>query len=91
MTTSLIRLGWSDFVEQHFEPFRQQGLVPARIAREDRGAYLVYCERGEVVAEVTGRFRHEAMSRSGFPAVGDWVAIRNQQGGHRHEWLVGCR
>ncbi len=75
MTTDMIRLGWSDFFEQHFEPFRQQDLIPARVAREDRGAYLVYYERGEVVAEVTGRFRHEVMSRSSFPAVGDWVAI----------------
>ena len=30
MTTSVIGLGWGDFFEQHFEPFRQQGLIPAR-------------------------------------------------------------
>ena len=74
MTARMAQLGWNDFFEQHFEPFRPQGLIPARVAREDRGAYLVYCEGREVAAEVTGRFRHEATSKSDFPAVGDWVA-----------------
>ena len=76
MNTRVIGLGWSDFFEEHFEPFGERGLMPGRVAREDRGAYLVYFEGGEVVAEVTGRFRHEAISRSGFPAVGDWVAMK---------------
>ena len=74
MTRSLAELGWSPLLEEHFEAFRQQGLVPARVTREDRGAYHVYCQQGEVLAEVTGRFRHDALSRSDFPAVGDWVA-----------------
>src|SRR5262249_21780513 len=30
----------------------------------------------EVLAEIAGRLRHEAESRAGLPAVGDWVALR---------------
>ncbi len=68
-------LGWNGFFEQHFEPFRNQGLVPARVAQEHRHRYVVYCEKGQMQAEVSGKFRHEAGSREGFPAVGDWVAV----------------
>jgi ribosome biogenesis GTPase len=58
-----------------FEPFRQQGLTPARVVREDREIYLVQSAVGALWAEVTGKLRHEALSRSAYPAVGDWVAI----------------
>jgi ribosome biogenesis GTPase len=37
--------------------------------------YRVYCEHGELLAEVTGRVHYNAQSRSDYPAVGDWVAI----------------
>jgi ribosome biogenesis GTPase len=75
MTTNLVKLGWSSFFEEHFRPFGDHGLIPGRVARQDRDSCLAYCEQGEVAAEVTGRFRYEALSRSDFPAVGDWVAI----------------
>ncbi len=73
-------LGWNDFFEQNFEPFRNQGLVPARVAQEHRQHYVVYCEGGQMQAEVSGKFRHEADSREGFPAVGDWVAASVRPG-----------
>jgi ribosome biogenesis GTPase len=73
-------LGWNDFFEQHFEPFGDHGLIPARVAQEHRQHYVVYCERGQMQAEVSGKFRHEAGSREGFPAVGDWVAASVRPG-----------
>ncbi len=72
---NLVELGWNSFFEQHFEPFRNGGYVPARVAREHRELYVVYGEQGEFAAKVSGKMRHKAESRSDFPAVGDWVAI----------------
>ena len=74
----LKQLGWDSFFEQHFEPFRNEGCVPARVAREHKELYLVYCEDRELAAKVSGRFRHNASARSDFPAVGDWVAIESR-------------
>lgn len=73
-------LGWNDFFEQHFELFENQGLIPARVVQEHRQHYVVYCERGQMQGEVSGKFRHEAGSREGFPAVGDWVAVSVRPG-----------
>jgi ribosome biogenesis GTPase len=70
----LADLGWNDHFEGHFTEFRNQDLVPARVAQEHRRVYLLYCEEGEVWGEVSGRFRHQAVSKGEFPAVGDWVA-----------------
>lgn len=68
-------LGWNYFFEEKFRQFESRGLSPGRIVREDRQMYLIYCRQGEVIGEVSGRFRYEAESKSGFPAVGDWVGI----------------
>lgn len=70
------RLGWNPYWELRFEPFAEQGLLAARVVRQDRGAYLVCGQQGEYMAEVSGRFRHDASSRSEFPAIGDWVGVR---------------
>jgi ribosome biogenesis GTPase len=59
----------------HEAPSAPRGLPlsPARIAREDREAYLICTTAGLRLARVTGRLRHNAQSRADFPAVGDWV------------------
>ncbi|UCB52744.1 MAG: GTPase RsgA, partial [Candidatus Zixiibacteriota bacterium] len=72
---NLIELGWNSFFEQHFEQFRKQSLEPGRVASEHKDRYVVYCERGESMSEVSGKLRHVANSRAEFPAVGDWVAV----------------
>jgi ribosome biogenesis GTPase / thiamine phosphate phosphatase len=72
----LTTLGWNPFFCEHFKLFAAQGLYPARVVREDRYVYLLWSEQGELTAEVSGRLRHEARSRSDFPTVGDWVAIQ---------------
>jgi len=76
---SLIHLGFSSRLEQQFEPFRLEGLRPARVVREDRGRYRVH-DGAERAAEVSGRFRHETTNRADYPAVGDWVAVRSPEG-----------
>jgi ribosome biogenesis GTPase len=45
----------------------------ARVTAVDRGRYVVRDERGEVPAELTGKFLHAAASSADMPCVGDWV------------------
>ncbi len=73
---NLTELGWNPEFAHSFESYKTRGLSPARIARVEREAYLVYSEAGELDAEVSGKFRHEAESATDFPAVGDWVAAQ---------------
>jgi ribosome biogenesis GTPase len=72
----LKQYGWSDFFADGFRPWAESGLEPARVVIEHRGGYQVYSSRGELAAEVAGRFRHEALAAADFPAVGDWVAVQ---------------
>ena len=77
--TDLQALGWSTTFEQHFAPYTDQGLVPGRVTCEHTDAWLVSHEGGQVTASVPGRFRNAALSRSEFPAVGDWVGLELPQ------------
>ena len=73
---TLDQLGWSAALATDHVPHAALGREPARIMAEDRGSYVVRTADGERRAAITGRFRHEAGAEpSGFPAVGDWVAI----------------
>jgi ribosome biogenesis GTPase len=51
------------------------GLFPGRIVSQSRDLYTVVAERGELTAEVSGKFRFEAGTLSDFPAVGDFVLL----------------
>ena len=68
-------LGWTRHFETEFESITREGYAAARVALEYQGLYRVYCEAGELLAEVSGRLRYQAADRANFPAVGDWVAI----------------
>ncbi len=74
-TSTLIQLGWSEQFEKSFIPFKNRGLIPGRIERENRNQYSVACEGRRLGAEVSGRLINQARSRADFPAVGDWVAL----------------
>jgi ribosome biogenesis GTPase / thiamine phosphate phosphatase len=68
-------LGWTDGHTTEFEPHAASGLVPARVAAQHRGAYVLFSELGELRAEPAGRLAHEATGSGDLPAVGDWVAV----------------
>ncbi|MCA9740693.1 MAG: ribosome small subunit-dependent GTPase A [Deferribacteres bacterium] len=70
-------LGWDSFFANHFTPFQEKGLHPARVALEHKNAYLTYSAFGELTAELTGKMRYQALHREDLPAVGDWVAIQH--------------
>ena len=75
MTDDLAALGWTPRFEALFEPYREAGLVPARVSLEHTHIYRVLAGREEWLARVAGRLRHQASGRADFPAVGDWVAV----------------
>ena len=72
---NLGELGWDPFFAEHFNPYKDKGFSPARIALEERNLYVAYSEMGELTGRVSGRFRHNAHSKMDFPTVGDWVAF----------------
>ena len=69
-------LGWTDSHTTEFEPHAAGGLLPARVAAQHRGAYVLFSELGELRADTAGRLSHEANGAGDLPAVGDWVADR---------------
>ena len=46
-----------------------------RVITEHKERYIVWTEKGELEAEITGNMRFTARSREDFPAVGDWVSL----------------
>ena len=70
---TLETLGWTPAWANAFVNYRDTGGIPARVIREHRGHYVLVCETGEMLAEVSGRLQHRAQGRRDFPAVGDWV------------------
>lgn len=77
-TITLYDLGWDDGFAAAFESFEGDDLVPARVSAQHRGGYDVLTEGGERRVRLTGRLRHEAASAAELPAVGDWVALRDE-------------
>ena len=75
MDDALAALGWTARFAELFVPFRDAGLVPARVALEHTHIYRVHTGREEWLARVAGRLRHDATGRADYPAVGDWVAV----------------
>ena len=69
-------LGWDDGFAAALEP--HDNCIPARVSAQHRGEYDVLTERGEQRARTAGRLRHEAGSGEDLPAVGDWVALREE-------------
>ena len=78
--TGLEGLGWGPLLETAFAPFRAEGWEPARVTIQHSRLYTVQTDAGETLAEVSGRFRHEAAEPSDFPVTGDWVAIHPPAG-----------
>jgi ribosome biogenesis GTPase len=71
----LDHLGWQPQDEAAFAPWAQAGLQPARVAIEDKHAYVAVGPDGEIQATVAGKLLHRVRSRAELPKVGDWVAV----------------
>lgn len=68
-------LGWGEFFEREFQFYRELGHFAGRVVLEQRGAYRIYAESGELTARVRGKLRFDSESAADFPAVGDWVSV----------------
>lgn len=77
-------LGYNEYFESNRKKLKLEGLSVARVIAEYKGAYKVKNEVGEYFAKVTGKKIFKAESREDYPAVGDWVAIQEQD----REWAV---
>jgi ribosome biogenesis GTPase len=75
---ALEELGWNPFFSERFESLRMPGVLPARVVSERRDSYHVYCQYGELSAEIAGKMRYQAATGERYPAIGDWVVIRPQ-------------
>jgi ribosome biogenesis GTPase len=80
LSDQLAALGWSAQFEEAFATYAGDGFVPARVAVQHRGAYVVCAETGDLPAEPSGRLRYEAED-GGLPVAGDWVVIRPHDDG----------
>ena len=74
--TALPDLGWDTGRDTDFAPYSGT-CVPGRVARPDKGSYLVLTAGGPLRAEVSGALRHAAIDTTALPTVGDWVAVRH--------------
>ena len=72
---SLRTFGWNEFFENHFQTYAANGYAAGRVALEYKHFYRIYTEWGEVLGEIAGKLRHEALDRGDLPVVGDWVVI----------------
>jgi ribosome biogenesis GTPase / thiamine phosphate phosphatase len=73
-------VGWDGELAGQFAPWADAGHRPGRVLAAHRGGDLVATATGELLAQATGRLRHLAgPSVAGLPAVGDWVAVRDDR------------
>ncbi len=79
----LATFGWDDFFEDGFKTYEGSGYTCGRVALEHKNFFRVYTQHVEVLAEISGKLRHEALNRRDLPAVGDWVVIRSRPEGDR--------
>ena len=71
----LSKYGWSDALRQTFQPYADQGLVPARVIVQQRGLTSSWPRTpARSKACISSLFRHEAAPDGGYPVTGDWVA-----------------
>lgn len=68
-------LGFTKEQEEYLEANNLSEFTPGRVTQEHRERYIVSTGEEDYDAEITGNLRFSATSRSGFPAVGDWVAM----------------
>lgn len=68
-------IGWNEALERSFQQYKALGYSVGRVFLEHKHMYRLYTEHGELLAEITGKMRHQATGRSAYPAVGDWVVI----------------
>ena len=57
-------------------------LTPARVLSQEKGFYRIISDKGEKLAEVSGKFRFQTTILSDYPAVGDFVLVNWNESGN---------
>ncbi|WP_226680841.1 ribosome small subunit-dependent GTPase A [Sutcliffiella horikoshii] len=73
------QLGWNEFLNNAFIEYEEQGYTVGRVMLEHKRLYRVETDQGECLAEVSGKYRFESVTREDYPAVGDWVVLSERQ------------
>jgi ribosome biogenesis GTPase len=73
---ALEELGWDADWASALGHLEDDNLIPARVAAQHRGAYLVWSAEAELRARAAGRLFYEHEVGEPIPAVGDWVGLR---------------
>ena len=81
--TDLTTYGWDDFFQANFKSYERDGYAPGRVSLEHKNFFRLYTQYGEMLAEISGKLRHEVVDRTDLPAVGDWVVISPRPEGGR--------
>ena len=74
---ALEELGWDADWASALGQLEDDNLIPARVAAQHRGAYVVWTATGELRARAAGRMFYEHEVGAPIPAVGDWVGVRD--------------
>jgi ribosome biogenesis GTPase len=88
--TTLPDLGWDTGRDADFLPFLDT-CVPGRVARPDKGSYLILTSSGPLRASPSGTLLHAALDPTALPTVGDWVAVRDGDGAYVVESVLPRR
>jgi len=81
VSNELNELGFDDFFEGHARELCDPKHSVARVVAIDRGRIVVHDGKGELFAELLGKFFYEAESAAKFPCVGDWVCLEQHGSG----------
>ena len=54
---------------------QENSLEPGRVLAQERGFYRIIADKGEKLAEMSGKFRFQRAVSCEYPAVGDFVLV----------------
>ena len=72
----LLDLGYDTQLDTFIKSHDFADFKIGRIIRESKKIYVVKSQAGNYHGKISGKLRHEAKSRSDYPAVGDWVVFK---------------
>ncbi|MAJ44934.1 MAG: ribosome small subunit-dependent GTPase A [Candidatus Marinimicrobia bacterium] len=71
-------LGFNNFYFNYLNENKISQQLIGRIIRESKKNYIVKTNTENISAQISGNLRYSAKKRSDFPAVGDWVVLKNK-------------
>ena len=79
MSTILQNLGYDSQLDTFIQSHDLADFEIGRVIRESKQKYIIKTQLGNFNGQISGKLRHEEKSRADYPAVGDWVAIKQME------------